>query len=108
MKDEEIAPLPTDVEALQNIVLSLRSEINSLSQKHEQLLEKFRLAQHQRFGQSSEKADKDAPVQGDLFNEAEVLIDEDEKGDEDTEKESISYTRKKPKRKPLPKDLPRI
>ena len=107
MKDEEIAPLPTNVEALQNIVLSLRSEINSLSQKHEQLLEKFRLAQHQRFGQSSEKADKDAPVQGDLFNEAEVLIDEDEKVDEDAEKEQISYTRKKPKRKPLPKDLPR-
>ena len=66
-------------------------------------MEEFRLAQHQRFGRSSEAH----PNQGDLFNEAEVLVDEDRQDEDDTNTETITYQRKKPKRKPLPKDLPR-
>ena len=63
------------------------------------LEEQFRLAQQKQFGSSSETY----PGQGQLFNEAEELaVDVAE-----PEKEAISYTRNKPKRKPLPSDLPR-
>ena len=98
--------LPTDVETLQELVLKLQSQVSTkqnkldtLQSKYQYLLEQFRLAQHQQFGRSSETN----ATQGDLFNEAEALL-----GDfVEPEKESISYTRNKPKRKPLPKDLPR-
>ena len=98
--------LPTDVETLQELVLKLQSQVSTkqnkldtLQSKYQYLLEQFRLAQHQQFGRSSETH----ATQDDLFNEAEALF-----GDfVEPEKESISYTRNKPKRKPLPKDLPR-
>jgi transposase len=63
------------------------------------LEEQFRVAQHKQFGKSSEGH----PGQGELFNEAEELSVEIDV----LESEDISYTRNKPKRKPLPKDLPR-
>jgi hypothetical protein len=63
------------------------------------LEEQFRLAQQKRFGVSSEGH----PGQGELFNEAEELVAEVL----ESEKETISYTRNKPKRKSLPADLPR-
>ena len=62
------------------------------------LEEQFRVAQHKQFGKSTEGH----PGQGELFNEAEELVVEAE-----TAEETISYTRKKPTRNPLPKDLPR-
>lgn len=40
--------------------------------------------------------------QGELFNEAEEIAEAVE-----PEQQAISYTSSKPKRKPLPKDLPR-
>lgn len=64
------------------------------------LEEQFRLAQHKAFGRSSETY----PGQGELFNEAEQLVEEAEA---EAEKEDIRYTRNKPKRKPLPANLPR-
>jgi len=43
-----------------------------------------------------------------LFDELEAAPGEDEStSDDDEEEETVTYTRKKPKRKPLPKDLPR-
>ncbi len=84
--------LPNDVKTLQEMVLELQ-------QKNHYLLEQFRLAQHKQFGKSSEVHSG----QGELFNEAEQIIDETIA----PEKETISYTRNKPKRAPLPKDLPR-
>jgi len=45
-------------------------------------------------------------IHPDLFNEAETLVDETELT-ETPAQETITYTRKKPGRKPLPKDLPR-
>jgi len=84
--------LPTDIETLQKMVLELQSE-------NQYLLEQFRLAQQKQFGKSSEVS----PDQGELFNEAEQLVDEPI----ESEEQKISYTRNKPKRKPLPKDLPR-
>lgn len=84
---------------LRQRVAELEKENNRLNRRCNFLEEQFRLAQQKRFGTSSENY----PGQGELFNEAEeivVQIDEDEQ-------ESVHYTRKKPKRTALPKDLPR-
>ncbi|AZG72917.1 IS66 family transposase [Shewanella livingstonensis] len=62
------------------------------------LEERWRLAQQKQFGKSAEGF----VGQGELFNEVEEIVEAAE-----AEQQSISYTRKKPVRKPLPKDLPR-
>lgn len=64
------------------------------------LEEQFLLAQKKQFGASSEGH----PGQGELFNEVES---ETEFVEDDADTQAISYTRKKPKRQPLPADLPR-
>jgi len=92
-------PLSNNVKKLQALLVKKDLEIKSLQEKNQYLLEQFRLAQHKQFGKSSEAH----AGQGELFNEAEQLIDQEK----EPEKETISYTRSKPKRKPLPKDLPR-
>ena len=101
-----IKSLPNNPEKLKALLLKERhvsaqkdSEIKRLQEKNQYLLEQFRLAQHRQFGKSSEAH----PSQGELFNEAEQVVDEPIKED----KEDITYSRRKPKRKPLPKDLPR-
>ncbi len=100
--------LPNDIHELKKLLLLERdlsaqkdAQLDQLSQQYQQILEQFRLAQQRQFGTSSE-ASKD---QLGLFNESEQTVDE-AAGDE-AEQESISYTRNKPKRKPLPEDLPR-
>lgn len=99
-------PLSNELKKLQTLVAhkdelleQKDSEILKLQEKNQYLLEQFRLAQHRQFGKSSEAH----PGQGELFNEAEAIPDELT----ESEKETIAYTRNKPKRKPLPKDLPR-
>lgn len=66
---------------------------------YQYLEEQFRLAQQKQFGKSTEGH----PSQCELFNEAEELVAEVETPAQG----AISYTRNKPKRKPLPEDLPR-
>ena len=78
------------------------ADIQSKETRIQWLIEQFRLAQHRQFGASSEAH----PEQGDLFNEAEQLADETGP-DEEQVTETVSYERRKPKRQPLPKDLPR-
>lgn len=111
--------LPEDIEKLKNMLLSERVlsaqkdfdlekketdiekkdfEITRLKQQYQNILEQFRLAQKKQFGKSSEVS----PDQITLFNEPEDIAEEMV-----TEQENISYTRKKPTRKTLPKDLPR-
>ena len=96
---DDINTLPTDPKALQERVLSLQSQVKNLTAEKQHLIEQFRLAQQQRFGASSEGH----PAQGDLFNEAEAELDVATEVEEDT----VTTVKKKPKRKPLPKDLPR-
>ncbi|MCL1078889.1 IS66 family transposase, partial [Parashewanella spongiae] len=82
------------------------SKILELNQSYQTLLEQFRLAQHHRFGRSSEVCE----AQGELFNEAETLV-EDDILEVDTTPEPEATppkTKEKPKRKPLPKHLPRV
>ena len=82
--------------------------IESLSSRNEQLEEKlrwfeeqFHLARHKLFGTSSERSVEE---QRHLFNEAEVIA---EAGPvEEAMHQTITYERKKPGRKPIPKDLP--
>lgn len=74
-----------------DIIARQQSRLNYLE-------EQFRLAQQKQFGQSTEGF----AGQGELFNEAEEIAEIIE-----VEKKDINYTRTKPKRKPLPKDLPR-
>jgi len=100
-----------DLEKLQQQLAFFQQNSTELEAKNAKLQakidwfeEQYRLAKHKRFGASSEKHDG----QTELFNEAEVLIDEQEAAaDVETKTETLTYTRKKPGRKPLPKDLPR-
>jgi len=95
--------LSNQVDTLQALLVEKESEIKSLQEQNQYLLEQFRLAQHNRFGKSSE-VNLD---QGELFNEAEQLVDEEALSEQNQDKENTSKTQSKPKRKPLPKDLPR-
>jgi transposase len=99
--------LPDDLQTLKDLLISERetsalkdAQIDQLKQQYQQILEQFRLAQQQQFGRSSEASTD----QLGLFNEAEQTLTEDTV---DTEQETLTYTRNKPKRKPLPDDLPR-
>ena len=101
--------LPSDIALLQQLLLEQQAlleakdcKIAELTQTYQNLLEQFRLAQHKRFGRSSEAP----PDQGELFNEAEVLVDTPDDKPIDTTP-TTSDNKKQPKRKPLPKDLPR-
>jgi len=96
MTDEK-KNLPTDPKALQEMVLSLQSQVKSLTAEKQHLIEQFRLAQQQRFGASNESH----PAQGDLFNEAEAELDVVEEAHEP----AVVTAKKKPIRKKLPSDL---
>jgi len=100
--------LPDNIETLKNLLLSAHelsdqkdAEITQLKQQYQRILEQFRLAQQKQFGKSSEVSNDQLR----LFNEAEQLIDET--ASEVRQQETVTYTRNKPKRTPLPKDLPR-
>ncbi|SQH76866.1 transposase [Shewanella benthica] len=102
----KLAPdnLPNDIDLLKQLLLETLAakdaEIAELKQSVQRLLEQFRQAQQQRFGASSESHD----YQGELFNEAEVTLDEPV---ESTADDVSVSPKKRAKRKPLPKDLPR-
>jgi len=86
---------------LQTKLAQKDAQISHLTEQYQQILEQFRLAQQRQFGRSSEAG---ADQLG-LFNESEQIT---ESADEpQTEAETITYTRNQPKRKPLPKYLPR-
>jgi len=107
--------LPKDPEQLREIILGLQStvaekddlidrqtaHIDEWKTKYQQILEQFRLAQQRQFGKGGEAAN-----QLGLFNEGEE-IDTAATVEVDAETETITYTRQKPKRKPLPDHLPR-
>ena len=100
--------LPNDVEALKKMILGQQQQIDGQQRKILTLEETLRLERFNRFGASSEKA----PGQGELFNEAEDCIDnvddEPTDGDSITEQSSTPIDKVKPKRKPLPSNLPRV
>ncbi len=88
----------------QSLLESKDSKILELNQSYQILLEQFRLAQHHRFGRSSEVSQH----QGELFNEAETLDEDDTLEVDTTPEETVPLkTKGQPKRKTLPKHLPR-
>lgn len=89
----KIDQLPDDPQLLKRLLKERDAKIAYLE-------EQFYLAQQKRFGQSSEGH----PGQGELFNEAEAIA---ESVEAEPETQDIRYTRKKPTRQALPKDLPR-
>ncbi len=91
--------LPTDVTALQELVVALRAQNDDLVAKNQRLSEMFRLAQQKRFGKSSEAY----PGQRELFNEAEELVEQTV----DVDEETITYSRHKPKREKKSADIAR-
>ena len=98
--------LPDDIEALKKLLLAERKTVGRLQKQIDEMFESIRLARHQRFGASSEKA----PGQGELFDEAEDTVNEGEQI-EPEELAPSSETKPKKKsvsRKPLPAQLPRI
>ena len=96
--------LPENTQELQKMVGDYQLEITKLQDKVRWFEEQFALLKNKRFGTSSEKQDD----QMNLFNEAEFILDEtDDSAEDDEDKETITYTRNKPGRKTLPKDLPR-
>jgi len=98
---EEIDSLPNDIEQLKAMLLAEREQSAQQAARLIFLEEQFRLAQQQRFGASSESH----PAQGDLFNEAEVALDDAD--DTEEAENDTKIAKKKPVRKKLPSDLPR-
>lgn len=96
----DIDSLPDDLVELKRQLIAERELTAKQAARLMYLEEQFRLAQQQRFGASSEGH----PGQGELFNEAEEIV---EVAQDESEQQDISYTRNRPKRKPLPKHLPR-
>ena len=96
---DELQNLPDDPALLKQLLLQKEALIAELKQEKQQLLEQFRLAQQKAFGASSEGH----PGQGQLFDEAES----EDLAEESKPSRVEAHTRNKPKRKPLPTDLPR-
>ena len=99
---------PSDLQKLQQMVWTLQAEvalkdqqIQEKNDKIQSLLEQFRLAQQRCFGQSSESAD-----QLGLCDESEAQAEPSDETPSDTQ-ETTRSQRNQPKRKPLPKNLPR-
>jgi len=93
--------LPKSRQELIGVISRQAPQIEQLEAKVRWFEEQFHLARHKRFGTSSERSPKE---QRHLFNEAEAIA---ENGPFEEEiRQSITYERKKPGRKPIPKDLP--
>jgi transposase len=120
--------LPDDIDALRDLVVKLQRENRLLRDKQTHLQEQIRLLLHKRFGANSEKY---VPGQGDIFNEGEAyaLVDGNgvevsfEAGDVElsqpnrvqlasgTGEQTQTVTpinAKRPGRKALPAELPRV
>jgi transposase len=94
----DVNNLPDDPALLKKLLSEQSEKLAQATARNQYLEEQFRLAQQKQFGKSAEGFD----AQGDLFDEVEHVVEQVE-----AETQDISYSRNKPKRKPLPKDLPR-
>ena len=94
--NNDTMPLTELVKALQSDNENLQFEVIELKAKVAWYEEQHRLSQHKRFGASSERYEG----QGQLFNEAEALADE-EPAEEQENQTVPAHTRKKPKRRSL-------
>lgn len=125
---DKIHTLPDDIEQLKNIIstlnqqyLTLDKKFHELNHEYESLNQKYQLIHKMQFGKKSEKLklDPEDELQGRLFNEAENSSAENESSDDSTEEtpeadadEDVTiikqHTRKKPGRKPIGANVPRV
>jgi len=98
--------LPNDIDQLKALLLEKQSLLQEQQQRIKLLEDYIRLQKQKRFGPSSEAA----PGQGELFDEAEQLLEEEQQQASSAEVPCApaSTPKKKAGRKPLSKDLPRI
>ena len=111
----DLSTLPDDTSALKELIFSLASSHTDLEKEYQVsksqidfLKEHIRLLQNELFGRKSEKRPSPESDQQQLylFNEAETEISRESEKPEATA--VPAHTRKKPGRKPLPQELPRI
>ncbi|OBU12339.1 transposase, partial [Photobacterium aquimaris] len=100
-KTPNINPESQDVAELQAMVKLLMSEKSEWKQERQSLLEQLKLAFDRQFAKRSEALKPYNESQGDLFNEVECEAAKEEVV------EATTTTKKRGKRKPLPKTLPR-
>ncbi len=98
--------LQIEYEGLKNLVAKNEEKLAHYESENERLLEIIRELKRQRFGPRKERWESEE--QACLFNEAEVESRKPEDSEESSaEVEVKGHTRKRGKRKPLPKELPR-
>jgi len=103
--------LPDDPEQLKRMLLELQQAIAEKDEiiteqalQISQFIERYELAKRKQFGKSSEQL----PGAGETFNEAEDILDDVDKALlAETDNKQTDVVKSKPKRKPLPKALPR-
>ena len=84
------------------LIISQQEEIKQLQARYRQVLEQFKLAQQRKFARSSESNVLQLELQ---FDEADAVPAQELPLEENTI--TVTYTRRKPKRRPLPDNLPR-
>jgi len=105
MKDLDRQSLPNDPEALKSLLEDYHIQLQHKDNKLLQLEEQIKLLLSKRFGTSSERH----PGQHELFDEAEQETAEAEPVEPPEADVTVaSQTKKKPGRKPLPEQLPRV
>jgi transposase len=105
MKALAIEQLPDDPSMLKALLRKQNQQITFLQIELAKYEEERRLDRARRFGASSEAGDH----QANLFDEAEANTEVvDEAAVEDDSIEVAAHTKRRPKRKPLPADLPRV
>jgi transposase len=105
--ESEKVELESEKKELESEKNALESKKNYFESEKKRLEEYVRLLKKELFGRKTEKLPKEDRQQMRLFDEAEAILEEEKKKPE--KPVSVApYARKKPGRKPLPKDLPRI
>jgi len=102
----------SELETLRTRVQSLEAELEAKDERIRLLEEYLRLSRARRFGSSSEKTPAEQLGLG-LFDEAEQWLDAEgicaqERDDEEESVLVAAHPRRKPGRKPLPPELPRV
>ena len=85
------------------MILAQQEEIERLNARYRRVLEQFKLAQQRKYARSSESNVLQLELQ---FDEADSVPTEELPKEEDNTI-TVTYTRNKPKRRPLPDNLPR-
>lgn len=100
--------LPDTLPECKRVALRYAHNFDVYRQRFELLLEKYRLLQAQAYGRTSEKSASLLKIAQLSLLEAEALP-ETEQPDEQPERTEVpAHTRRKPGRKPIPEDLPRV